>query len=168
MRIPPLYRKPSWQRFFAGAAVGGCISWIIFLFMFGTLQEKSSIKIEKQATIIDELQDKIDIWQEDYQDLNKKNAELLTIQEIQVKLTQYEKYNINDQQSVVNIQDAVKKDLQSLIAKDLDTVYKNKDIIKKSIENKTLNVNGKRYKVIVLEMYFFTTINIVIEIKLAG
>lgn len=168
MRIPPLYRKPSWQRFFAGAAVGGCISWAIFLFMFGTLQERSGIKIEKQATLIEELQDKIDIWQNDYQDLNKKNAELLTIQEIEVKLTLYEKYNINDQQSIVNIQDAVKKDLQSLLAKDLDTVYKNKDIIKKTIENKTLNVNGKRYKLIVLEMYFFTTINIVLEIKLAG
>ncbi|CAM3920200.1 sporulation membrane protein YtrI [Lederbergia lenta] len=167
MRIPPLYRKPTWQRFFAGAAVGGCISWVIFLFMFGTLQEKHSMLIDNQAALIKELQAKIKIWQDDYQDLNEQNLEMLTIQEIQVKLTHYEKYNINDKQSISSIEEAVKEDLQPLLAKELDSVYKNRDIIKKTIENKTMNINGKRYKLLVTGIHYFTTISIEVELKLA-
>lgn len=167
MRIPPLYRNPNWQRFFAGAAVGGCISWVIFLFMFGTMQEKHSILIDNQASLIKELQAKIKIWQDDYQDLNEQNVEMLTIQEIQVKLIHYEKYNINDKQSIVSIEESVKEDLQSLLAKDLDSVYKNKDIIKKTIENKTMNINGKRYKLLVNEIHYYTTISIEVALKLS-
>ncbi|MBS4222721.1 sporulation membrane protein YtrI [Lederbergia citrea] len=168
MRIPPLYRQPNWQRFFAGAAVGGCISWLIFLFMFGTMQERSGYLLEKQAEDIRKLKDKIEIWQEDYQELNKKNEELLTIQEIEVKLIEFEKYNITDRQSIFNTEEAVKEDLKTLLAKDLGTVYKNRDLVKKTVENKIININGKRYKLVVREMFFYTTISIEAELKLAG
>ena len=39
MRIPPYHRTPTWQRFFAGAALGGLISWVIFFYMHGVQQE---------------------------------------------------------------------------------------------------------------------------------
>lgn len=123
--------------------------------------------MDRQAKLIIDQQAKIKIWQDDYQDLNEQNAELLTIQDIQVKLTHFEKYNINDKQSIVDIEEAVKEDLQSLLAKDVDSVYKNKDIIKKTIENKTMPINGKRYKLIVKEIHYYTTISIEVEIKLA-
>ncbi|MBS4199961.1 sporulation protein [Bacillus sp. FJAT-49732] len=168
MRIPPLYRKPSWQRFFAGAAVGGCISWVIFLYMFGVMQEKNGYLIEEQSNKIKQLQDDIKIWQEDYRELNKKNEEMLTIQKIDIRLVGYEKYQIKDRQSIFNVEEAIREDLKSLLAKDLSTVHKNKDIVKKTIENKIININGKRYKFIVQEMYFYTTINITVELKLAG
>jgi len=167
MRIPPLYRHPVWQRFLAGAAVGGCISWLVFLFMFGTIQQKNSTLIEKQALQIRELKGYIQIWQEDYQELNKKNEEMLTIQEIDVEINNFERYNINDRQSIFEAEESVKEDLKSLIAKDLTTVYKNKEIIKKTVENKTVKINGKKYKLTVQEMYFYTTIGLVLEMKLA-
>ncbi|MBS4216855.1 sporulation protein [Bacillus sp. FJAT-49711] len=168
MRIPPLYRKPAWQRFLGGAAVGGCISWMIFLYMFGVMQERNGILLEERSNQIKRLQNQITIWQEDYQELNKKNEDMLTIQEIHVRLVSYEKYNIQDRQSVFDVEEAVKEDLKSLLAKDLSTVYKNKDIIKKSIENKVTPINGKRFKLIVKEMYFYTTIHITVELRLAG
>ncbi|HAQ08205.1 MAG TPA: sporulation protein, partial [Bacillus bacterium] len=31
MRIPPYYRRPEWQRFFSGMAVGALLSWVLFL-----------------------------------------------------------------------------------------------------------------------------------------
>ncbi|MDV2888249.1 sporulation protein, partial [Alkalihalophilus pseudofirmus] len=48
MRIPPYYRRPSWQRFFAGMAIGGAISWCIFLYIFGVWQEENAKLIRKQ------------------------------------------------------------------------------------------------------------------------
>lgn len=168
MRIPPLYRKPAWQRVFAGAAIGGCISWMIFLYMFGVMQERNGYLIEEQAKEIRKLQDQINIWQEDYRELNKKNEEMLTIQKIEIRLVGYEKYNIKDRQSIFDVEASIQEDLKSLLAKDLSTVHKNKDIVKKTIENKVENVNGKRYKFIVREIYFYTTINITVELRLAG
>ena len=168
MRIPPLYRKPNWQRFFAGAAIGGCISWLVFLFMFGIMQEKTSSMLDQQANQIKELKRNLSIWQEDFQELNKENEDMLTIQNIEVKVLNFERYNISDRQSIFNIEEGIKEDLKSLLAKDLTTVYKNRDIIKKTVENKTMNINGKRYQLIVHELYFYTTISLVLEIKLAG
>ncbi|GIN22079.1 MAG TPA: sporulation protein [Bacillus bacterium] len=167
MRIPPLYRHPVWQRFFAGAAVGGCISWLVFLFMFGTIQQKNSTIIERQAIRIKELNGYIQILEEDYQKLNQKNEDMLTIQEIEVKIQNFERYGIKDRLGIYKAEESVKEDLRSLIAKDLTTVYKNKEVIKKTVENKTLNINGKQYRLIVKELYFYTTISLVLEMKLA-
>lgn len=167
MRIPPLYRHPVWQRFLAGTAVGGCISWLVFLFMFGTIQQKTSTIIEKQALQIKELRGYIQIYQEDFQELNKKNEEMLTIQEIDVEIHNFERYKISDRQSIFEAEESIKEDLKSLIAKDLTTVYQNKEIIKKTVENKILKINGKSYELAVQEMYFYTTVRLVLEIKLA-
>ncbi|VEF47330.1 sporulation protein [Bacillus freudenreichii] len=167
MRIPPLYRHPVWQRFFAGAAVGGCISWLIFLFMFGTIQQKNTTLIERQAIRIKELNGHIQILEEDYQKLNKENEEMLTIQEIDIKIHNFERYGIRDRLGIYQAEESIKEDLRSLVAKDLTTVYKNKEVIKKTVENKTLKINGKQYKLVVKELYFYTTISIVLEIKLA-
>lgn len=168
MRIPAYYKQPSWQRFLAGAAVGGCISWLIFLFMFGALQERNSALIEKQAVQIKELRGYIQIFQEDYQELNKKNEEMLTIQKIDVKIIGFERYRITDRQSIFEAEEAVKEDLKSLIAKNLTDVYKNKEIIKKTVENKSFEINGKTYGLEVKELYFYTTVALIAEIKLAG
>ncbi|GIN58849.1 sporulation membrane protein YtrI [Lederbergia ruris] len=167
MRIPPLYRNSNWQRLFAGMAVGGCISWIIFLFMFGVMQERNSVIMQEQTNKIRELQSDIKIWQDDYKELNEKNEEMLTIQKIKVELTNYEKYDIKDSQSIHTVQDAIQDDLRSLLAKDLATVYKNKEIIEKAIENKIVKINGKKYEFVIREIHYYTTIHIEIELRLA-
>lgn len=56
MRIPPYYRRPSWQRFFAGMAIGGAISWCIFIYIFGVWQEKHTALIDKQSEKIIDLE----------------------------------------------------------------------------------------------------------------
>ncbi|HLU22525.1 sporulation membrane protein YtrI [Lederbergia graminis] len=167
MRIPPLYRKPNWQRFFSGAAIGGCISWVIFLYMFGAMQERFGYIIDDQAQVIAKLEKEKELWQEDYKELNEKNEKLLTVQNIDVKLTGYEKYDINDRQSVFMVQETVKEDLKSLLKKDLGIVYKNSEIIEKTITNRNHDINGKDYKLIVRKISYYTTINIVVELKLA-
>nr|WP_235048659.1 hypothetical protein [Geobacillus sp. WSUCF1] len=72
MRIPPYYQYPSWQRFFAGAAIGALISWFVFLYMFGVLQEKQVRHVNELNEQIADLQNEIRIWQEDYIHYNKE------------------------------------------------------------------------------------------------
>lgn len=168
MRIPPYYRQPAWQRFFAGALIGGIISWMIFLFMFGVLQEKQTSTIEKQQKTISDLKADISHWQDDFKDLNKENSKLLTIQDIKLKIVNAKEYRINDSLSIFEAEEELKGDLSPLLAKDLDSVYKNKELVKKTIENKTLKINDKRYKVKINEIYFYTVVQIVLELEYDG
>lgn len=164
MRIPPLYRNRAWQRFLAGAAIGGVISWCIFLYMYGVWQEKHTKLIRKQQEVIADLKDEIKIWQDEYKAANKRNIEQLTVQKINVKITNWEKYDL-DAYSVFAEEDSVREDISIMVAKDLDTVYKSKDLIKKIIENKPVRINGKRYKFIVREMVIYTTVSIQVELR---
>lgn len=164
MRIPPYYRYPSWQRFFAGMAIGGAISWCIFLYIFGVWQEKHTALIKEQTEDIVDLENEKKIWQEEYKEINKRTIEQLTIQKINVKLTNGEKYDL-DLLSVSEIEDAIKDDISMMIAKDLDTVYKSKELIKKIIHNKTVKIQEKRYNLQVKEMVFYSTLTIHIELE---
>lgn len=164
MRIPPYYRRPSWQRFFAGAAVGGAISWCIFLYIYGVWQEENTELLRKQQQKIIDLNEEKKIWQEEYKEMNKRNIEQLTVQKINVKIMNWEKYKL-DLLSVSETEDSVKDDISMMLAKDLDTVYKSKDLLKKIIENKPIKINDKRYKLKVKEMVIYTNLTIQLDIQ---
>ncbi|UII55164.1 sporulation protein [Cytobacillus spongiae] len=166
MRIPPYYRLPSWQRLLAGMAIGGFISWFIFLYIFGVWQEEYSTQIKKQEEEIEKLNNDKKIWQEEFKELNKRNKEQLTVQEIKVKIINSEKYDL-DTLSVFEIEEEVKDDISVMNAKDINTVFKSRDLIRRVIENKTFKVNDKRYKLEVSEIVIFTTLSIQLKISLA-
>ena len=165
MRIPPYYHKPSWQQFFAGMAIGGVISWVIFLYIFGVWQEKQSEQIQKQRDTIKEQNEDIKIWQDEFKELNKKNLEKMTVQEIKIRVANYDKYKL-DLLSVYQIEDGVKEDINVLLAKDIETVYKSRELMRRSIENKVVKVNDKRYRLEIKEIFIYTTLSITVELHL--
>ncbi|OCA91372.1 sporulation protein [Bacillus sp. FJAT-27225] len=165
MRVPPLYNDRSWQRFFAGMAIGAVISWAIFIYINGVFQEQQSILVQEQQDKIKKLEDDIIIWQEDYKNLNEQNIEKLLIQAIQVKITNHQKYDL-DLLSVHETEDAVMEDLKTLKAKDLEVAFKNRELIKRVIENRKFTINDKKYRLEVKEMIIYTTIVIQLHINL--
>jgi hypothetical protein len=165
MRIPPFYRQPVWQRFLAGIAIGGMISWSIFLYIFGEWQEKYSKQIKIQEDAIADLEKDKEIWQEEFKELNKKNQELLRIQDIKVKIYNSEKYKL-DSFSVFEVEEQIKEDISMMKTKDIETVFKSRDLIEKIIENKIIKLNEKRYKLEVKKMVIYTTLFIHLEIML--
>lgn len=165
MRIPPYYRKPSWQRFFAGMAIGAALSWCIFLYIHGVMMEKKSALISKQKKDIANLEKDIKIWQDDYKALNEKNLEQLTIQEISIKITNADKYEL-DLLGIYEAEEEIKDDLKLFLAKDLEFVYKSRDLIEKIIENKVIPMNGKRYRLEISSMIIYTTVTIRLKIHL--
>lgn len=167
MRVPSFYQNPDWQRFLSGVAVGAIISWGIFLFINGVWQEEHSKLIQKQEQEIQDLQEDIKIWQEEFKAHNKQNKQSLTVQDIKVRVTNGEKYNL-DLLSIYEVEEAVLHDLSPLIAKDLETAYKSKDLLIRTIENKTITINSKRYQLKVKEMIIYTTLSIKLEMQLDG
>jgi hypothetical protein len=164
MRIPPLYRKPGWQRFFAGTAVGGAVSWCIFLYIYGVWQEKNTELIRKQQEEIVDINNEKKIWQEEYKQMNKRNIEQLTVQKVNIKIMNSEKYKL-DSLSVLETENSVRDDISIMLAKDLETVYKSKDLLKKIIENKQVKINDKRYNLKVKEMVIYTNLTIQLDIQ---
>jgi ABC-type antimicrobial peptide transport system permease subunit len=164
MRIPPLYKKPSWQRLLVGTVIGGAISWCIFIYIFGVWQEKHTILILDQKDEIADLKNDLKIWQDEYKAANKRNIEQITVQKINVRISNWEKYDL-DSFSAFQIEDEVKEDIGMMIAKDLETVYKSKDLIKKIIENKTIKINDKRYRLEIREFVIYTTLSIQLEMR---
>lgn len=168
MRVPSLHNRQRTKQLLAGAAVGFCLSWLLFLYMFGAMQERQAAKLEKQKKVMDELKVQLEIWQEEYKELNKKNLHKLTVQEIEIDIINYKKYGIDDSQSIFATKEQIKEDLSVLYAKDLETVYSHKELIRQTIENKRLKINKRSYSLHVKEWYFYTTVHIQLELGLEG
>jgi len=163
MRIPPYYRLPTWQRFFAGVVIGAIGSWFIFFYMYGVLQEKQISIIEIQRKEIHELKIKVGIWEQDFNKLNEETEKHLSVKEIQVNIVNDRFYDL-DKLSVAEAEEVIRTDLTTLITKNVEDVYKAKALLKKSIENKILEINKKRYRIEITEIFFYT--NMEIEVKL--
>ncbi|WP_461201294.1 sporulation membrane protein YtrI [Anoxybacillus sp. TBDG-1] len=164
MRVPPYSRDPGWQRFFAGAAIGTIISWIVFTQIFGILQEKQVRQLKTQQEIIAQLKHDLNIWQQDYIQLNKENKKRLTIQSIDVKIINAQSYGI-DTYTTFRIEEDIKRDIQHITAKDIETVYKSKELLKKAIENKTYIIDNRTYHLDIETILFFTNISIELKLK---
>ncbi|WP_338750641.1 sporulation membrane protein YtrI [Bacillus sp. FJAT-52991] len=166
MRVPTFHKRQKRKWLLSGAVIGSCISWLLFLYMFGSLQERQALTLELQKNEIRDLSAHLEIWQEEYKMLNKKTLHKLTVQEVEIEIMNYEKYGIDDAQSIYEIQENIKKDLSVLSAKDLETVYSQKELLRQTIENKTIKINQKSYSLRVKEWLFYTTIHIQLELTL--
>ena len=164
MRIPPYYRNPLWQRFFAGMIIGAIISWGLFLYMFGDLQEKQIQLIETQQDTIKDLHDELEIWQNEYEILNKKNENKLLVQDISVRITNYKKYRL-DPLSIFEVEQSIKKDFDSLLGKDLESVSRSKELLKRAVMNKDIKLNGRHYQLEISELIIYTNIDMELSIK---
>ena len=134
--------------------------------MFGRMQEEQVKVIRQQEELIADLEKEKNIWQEDFKKLNEKNKELLTVQDISIKITNGSKYKI-DALSIFEVQEKVKEDISNVLAKDLHVFYTSKDLLEKVIENKPVVINDRRYQLTVRKMVIYTTLNIELELTLA-
>lgn len=166
MRIPAKEQMREWRRLFVGMALGAIISWLIFLYIYGDWQEKYSKTIKEQRELIRTLKKEKEIWQEDIQKLNKENEDKLTIQQINVKIINHEKYNL-DLFSVHEFEEAIKEDIRTLLTKDIETAYKSRELIRRTIENRSFVAHDKRYRLQIKEVIYYTTLSIELNLQFA-
>ncbi|MEH7379675.1 sporulation membrane protein YtrI [Bacillus sp. JJ1533] len=165
MRVPPYYQKPGWQRFFAGVVIGALISWIVFLFQFGVLQDNQIKKITQQEDEIKDLQKSKEILIEDAKKVNEDNKNKLKIQDFEVTFANRKKVELSSL-DLHHIKTAVIEDLNTLIGHDIQTLSKNRELLYKTIENRDFEVNDKTYKLKVHSVFVDTTLEISLTIEL--
>lgn len=65
------------------------------------------------------------------------------------------------------MEDAIKEDLRTIVAKDMELVYKSRALLKKSIENKVVESDQKRYRFKVSELIIYTTVYVELSVTFA-
>ncbi|AIK37389.1 hypothetical protein COM13_01260 [Bacillus pseudomycoides] len=164
MRVPSATIAKKWYLFLGGAAVGGILSWFIFLYIYGVFQEDYAKKIVFQETEITRLKKNLHVLTEDRTKLNEENKSLLTIQEIKIEIPNHDKYDL-DRVTLENMITSLQEDLQHLVTKNVQSVAKNKELLIKTIENKVYKHYDRSYRFKIETISFDTVLEISINIK---
>lgn len=88
----------------------------------------------------------------------------MTVQDISIHLVNAEQYKL-DSYTTFRIEESVKEDVSHLIAKDIETVYNGRELLKRAIENKTYTINEQTYKLEIYQLFLFTTLSIELKLK---
>lgn len=159
MKVPSASIAKRWYLFLGGAAVGGILSWIIFLYIYGVFQEDQARTIGKQEKIINEQKQRLHVLLEDRNKLNEENKNLLTIQEIKIEISNHDKYDL-DSLTLENITTSIQNDLRHLLTKHVQSVAKNKELLKKTIENKVYKHYDRSYRFKIETISFDTVLKL--------
>ncbi len=168
MRVPFFYRLKTLQHFFSGLAFGTIAGWLLFLLFFGILQEKQINTIAEQQAEIVELNEKIELFQKDIEEINEKNEKQLLIHEIKLEFLNDEKLKLNEMELFELEKMALHYLNQLLLNKHVDTVSKNKELLISSLENKQFTLEKKQYSFKVKQLYLYTTVEFYLDIHLAS
>ncbi|WP_240374620.1 sporulation membrane protein YtrI [Bacillus piscicola] len=163
MRIPPYYRRPGWQRFFAGLVIGSLIGWAFFLFQFGAVHEELVVQINKQRLQIEHQKEQIEVLRSEEKKRNEENEKKLTIQEVKISFTNEKKSRLNEL-ALYELKQQAEEEVQFLKNKNIESVVEGKELIKKAIENKAYKINDNNWKLKIEEMYIYTNLELHIKI----
>lgn len=161
MRVPPYNRDPGWQRFFSGAVIGAIIGWVIFIFIYGTFQERLVGDLDKMEDQLKIYKERIHILTEDNDKL-KEARDKLKIEDFHISISNHDKYMLNEL-SRASIIAQINTDLNHLISKEIESVAENQELLIKTIENKGYKLDEKTYY---FRVYFLGIVDTTIHLDL--
>ncbi|MBM0067115.1 sporulation membrane protein YtrI [Alkalicoccobacillus gibsonii] len=164
MRIPSKVSRPGWLRFFAGIMLGSIVGWVFFLYQYGQIYDGLIVTRIQQDLKIETLQERIDQLVSEQKSQNAENQKKLTIQQIEVHFKTDPRLTL-DQLTIYDIRQSILSELAYLERKDIESVHHTKDLLIRTIENKTFTVEDKNYRVKINEVYLFTTLHLYAEIE---
>ncbi|MDX8046705.1 hypothetical protein SH601_12000 [Gracilibacillus sp. S3-1-1] len=168
MHIPPYHKRPEWQRFLAGVASGTIIGYLIFIYMFGQLQENW---IEENITLRGELQDLKQTYenlQQNHEALDEQAKKGIQVSEISIDLLNLEELHLeNDRIMIHQLEEAIRAEATEAIGKSVDELANSVGLLISTIENKTINIDDFRFQAEVKRIIISETIQLAIELKKA-
>lgn len=155
MRIPPLYHRKGYQRFFAGVAIGFIIGWAFFLVQGGLAHERLIHKLKEQELKIDDYKKKNEILTSDDEKANEELAKKFKLHEINVRFSATSSDKISNL-TKLHLTKAVEDDLEHLIGEDTETIAKSHVLLEQAIENKPFQLDDEqRYEVKIDHLFLY-------------
>ncbi|BBP91508.1 hypothetical protein BsIDN1_51260 [Bacillus safensis] len=122
--------------------------------------------LRSQQHHMDSLKEQITLYREDLHKLNEDNKKRLLIQSVDVHLVNREQYKIPEPDTL-KFEDQVKEDISEVITKDIESVYKTKELLKRTVENKEYTIREKAYRAKVTELTIYTKLSLEVRISFA-
>jgi hypothetical protein len=155
MRIPPLYHRKGYQRFFAGVAIGFIIGWAFFLVQGGLAHERLIHKLKEQELKIDDYKKKNEILTSDDEKANEELAKKFKLHEINVRFSTTTSDKISNL-TKLHLTKAVEDDLEHLIGEDTETIAKSHVLLEQAIENKPFELDDEqKYEVKIDHLFLY-------------
>lgn len=165
MRVPQNQQTPGFQRFIAGLILGMILGWVFFVALSGVAQDRQLTKIQEQKGAIEQLKGQLRTWQEDSAEKNKKLEQKLTVQEIQIDITNKQKADIGKLE-ISELKGEVQDQLSStLLKQNIETVAANKKLVVQSVENKTYTIEKNKYRLKVKSLVIYSTIELTVQVE---
>ncbi|MFD2046311.1 sporulation membrane protein YtrI [Ornithinibacillus salinisoli] len=167
MHIPPYHKKPGWQRFLAGVFFGALISYFVLIFMYATMYERLLEENSNIRSELTEAKNYIKALEEDKQNLDEKSKQPITVESIELEITNAEQLRI-DKLLLVQLEDLMKEEIKHIIGQDVNTVYESNQLLEATIENKDFKVDDFIYTFEIKRLLINKKVKISAEAKISN
>lgn len=165
MHIPPLHKRTTWQRFFIGVAVGAFLAYLILLFMYGTMYEKTIQNNSELQSTNNELKKYNDALIEDQEEAEEREDQPYKIDQITIDITN-EKELMLDRLATHQLEELVMEEIDLIIGKSVQSVAENNALLIATIENKSFKVDDASYTFEVTQFILYSTVNVTLKASL--
>ncbi|WP_102026793.1 sporulation membrane protein YtrI [Salirhabdus sp. Marseille-P4669] len=167
MHIPPYYKRRGTQYFFVGMLVGAILAYLFFLYINGKLTERWIEQTVELRSEIVQLEDRINGLTKDKENLSKENKEMLTVQEINIEISNKEQLKL-DSIEAVELTARIQKELSPLIGNSIESLSENRSLIYSTLENKSFQMNNFSYQPSITELIIATKMEIKIKLSMTN
>ncbi|MDY0405344.1 hypothetical protein P5G51_007990 [Virgibacillus sp. 179-BFC.A HS] len=171
MHIPPYYKKPGWQRFMVGVFAGALVSYLVVIYMYGTMYERVVRENYELKAKVTDLQKQKDALLEDENDEEQHGEQdgksEPVVEELEIRIKNAEELKL-DPLIIHQLSDQMKKDLDQIIGLQINIVGKSDELIVSTIESKTYHVDDFSYTFKINRLVVTTKLKLVLEAKIEG
>ncbi len=160
MHVPPYHKKNTWQRFIAGALVGGIIAYIVFIFMFGSMYENKLKENLELTSRVNDLKNQNEALLKDTENLKAP----VKVSVIEIKIENAEELSL-DSLVVPKLQELVKDEISHITGQSVSIVEEIDQLLISSIENKEFTVDDLRYQFTVRMLVISETVKAFLEVE---
>lgn len=161
MHVRPYHRDPDWQRFLAGCVIGVFVGFALFLFQFGTAQERQINRIRELKAEMDTLIEQKQIMLEEAEQKNKTLENKLTVQEVKIHIIDDE----TDVATKTELEHVVAEELHPVINRSISSVAENRELIEKAVEHKPFTVSEMTYHFRIRSLVIYSTVTLDLTIS---
>ncbi len=165
MHIPPIYKRPAWQRFLIGTVVGAFSAYIILLFMYGTIYEQVVQENSELRASNKELTNFNNALLEDKEEAEEQESKPYTIEQINITIENEKELRL-DRLATHQLEELIIDEIDLIIGKSVQSTAENNELLIAAIENKTFKIDSFSYTFKVSKFVLYSTVNITLEATL--
>lgn len=162
MHIPPVYKRPSWQRFLIGVVVGVVVAYVIMLFMYGTIYEQIVQENSELRASNKELTNFNDALLEDKEEAEEQESKPYTIEQIDIMIENEKELRL-DRLATHQLEELITDEIDLIIGKSVSSTAENNELLIAAIENKTFKIDGFSYSFEVSRFILYSTAKITLK-----